>query len=70
MKWLNTILIKQTVKKTVPIKTWNPLNPVAKKKVEPYIESLIVKLALTYSNAWKHVKIIANILHLYNDINI
>ena len=31
--------------------TWNPWNPVAKKKVEPYIESLILKLELTYSNA-------------------
>ena len=44
----------------VPIKTWKPWKPVAKKNVEPYIPSEILKLAVIYSKAWKQVKIIAS----------
>lgn len=39
--------------------TWKPWNPVDKKKTLPNIPSLMQKLAVEYSNAWKPVKIIA-----------
>jgi len=40
--------------------TWNPWNPVAIKKVDPYIPSEIVKEASRYSNTWNAVNVIAN----------
>ena len=48
-------LIKQTIIKHVPTKTWNPWNPVAMKNVEPYILSDIVNSASTYSNNWSEI---------------
>lgn len=41
--------------------TWNPWNPVAMKKVDPYAPSAIVKGALTYSTPWNAVKTAARI---------
>ena len=60
MKWFAFKRNKQTAKKQVPTKTWKPWNPVAIKKVDPYTESAIVKLACKYSNTWKPVKSAAN----------
>jgi len=45
----------------VPIITWNPWNPVPKKKQEPKAPSLIVKEDTLYSTPCKAVNIIANI---------
>ena len=59
VKWWLINLIKQTAKKQVPIKTWNPWNPVARKKHEPYKLSEIVKPASAYSKPWNPVKRIA-----------
>jgi len=39
-----------------------PWNPVAKKKVEPYVESENENWALKYSNPWKNVNIIPKII--------
>ena len=51
-KWPFHNLNKQYVKKHVPIITWKPWNPVATKKIVPYTESDILKLASVYSKAW------------------
>ena len=60
--WLSSNRIKQTVKKIVPINTWNPWKPVAIKKVDPKIPSDIEKLAETYSKACNAVKNAAKII--------
>lgn len=44
----------------VPTSTWNPWNPVLKKKTVPNTESAIVKLASAYSNPCNPVKRIAS----------
>lgn len=41
--------MKQIIKNVVPINTCSPWNPVAKKKVDPYDESEILKGASKYS---------------------
>jgi len=48
--------IKHTNKNDVPIITWKPWNPVARKKVVPYTESAIEKGASQYSKPWRAVK--------------
>ena len=45
--------------KIVPIITWNPWNPVEKKKHDPYTPSAIVKSASMYSNPCRPVNITA-----------
>lgn len=47
--------------KIVPIITWNPWNPVPKKKQVPNTPSLIVNEETLYSIPWKQVKTNANI---------
>lgn len=49
VKWYFKSLSKHTNKKVVPIITWNPWNPVAIKKLDPYIPSEISKEASLYS---------------------
>jgi hypothetical protein len=53
---------KATAIKIVPIKTWNPWNPVEKKKHDPYTPSAIVKSASMYSNPCRAVNISAKII--------
>jgi hypothetical protein len=62
VKWWLINRIKQTDKKQVPINTWKPWKPVAIKKVDPYTQSDIVKLACLYSNTWNPVKNTASII--------
>jgi hypothetical protein len=57
VKWYLIPLYKQTDRKTVPTNTWKPWKPVAKKKVDPYIPSLILKGASIYSNSCSVVNI-------------
>jgi len=49
-------LNKQTIKKIVPTKTWNPWNPVSMKNKLPYAPSLIEKAECLYSYNWIDVK--------------
>ena len=44
------------IKKIVPIRTWSPWKPVNIKKLEPKVESLILKKADEYSFSWRTVK--------------
>jgi len=60
VKWWLKILEKQTIKNVVPTKTWNPWNPVAKKNVDPNVESAIVNGASKYSSTWRPVKTTPN----------
>lgn len=46
--------------KIVPMITWNPWNPVEKKKHDPYTPSAIVKFASMYSNPCSPVNTIAS----------
>ena len=61
VKWLYTILKKEINIKIVPIKTWNPWNPVVIKKQDPKTLSEIVKGESKYSNACKLVNKVARI---------
>ena len=56
VKWFRFSRIKQISKNVVPINTCSPWKPVATKKVEPYMESAIVKGDSIYSKAWRVVK--------------
>jgi hypothetical protein len=47
---------KHVNRNVVPIITCRPLNPVAMKNVDPYLESAIVNDASIYSYAWRIVK--------------
>ena len=57
VKWWFIKRNKQTVINNVPIITWNPWNPVAIKKVEPYTLSEIENGAPKYSYACTAVNI-------------
>ena len=61
---------KQTIKKKVPTKTWNPWNPVIIKKTDPNTESLIEKNLILYSKIWKIENKIAKKTVIINPINL
>lgn len=60
VKWYAIIRKNATAMKIVPIITWNPWNPVEKKKHDPYTPSAIVKSASMYSSPCSAVNIKAN----------
>jgi len=57
--------VRDTLRKTVPIITCNPWNPVAIKNVDPKDESAIENGASLYSNPWNkektHPRVIVNV---------
>src|SRR3954453_5709955 len=56
VNWLARARNQQTIRKTVPTITWNPWNPVARKKVEGYTPPpLNLNGAFEYSIAWHRV---------------
>ena len=60
VRWYDKIRKKATAINSVPMITWIPWNPVAKKNVLPYAPSEIVKGASQYSSPCSPVKITAN----------
>jgi len=59
--------ISEIIRKVDPIKTCNPWNPVAIKKVDPKLESAIVNGASLYSKAWSMVNRIPRVTVMVKD---
>lgn len=56
------------IRNVVPMITWIPWKPVVIKKVDPKILSLIENCDWAYSQLWRNVKVIPNVIVIKSEL--